>query len=127
MANNKELVTVLTVKTDESQQTIKGLKKEISDLKKQYDSAVIGSEEFERVSKELATAQANLKTVMADGKKTTDAVEGSYNHLAATMAELKKEWKATADEVKRNDLAQQIDAINTEKIWMHLLVISKEM
>lgn len=114
MANNKELVTVLTVKTDESQQTIKGLKKEIADLKKQYDSAVIGSEEFERVSKELATAQANLKTVMADGKKTTDNVEGSYNHLTATMAELKKEWKATADEVKRNDLAQQIDAINTE-------------
>lgn len=114
MANNKELVTVLTVKTDESQQTIKGLKKEIADLKKQYDSAVIGSEEFEKVSKELATAQANLKTVMADGKKTTDAVEGSYNHLAATMAELKKEWKATADEVKRNDLAQQIDAINSE-------------
>lgn len=114
MANNKELVTVLTVKTDESQQTIKGLKKEIADLKKQYDSAVIGSEEFEKVSKELATAQANLKTVMADGKKTTDNVEGSYNHLTATMAELKKEWKATADEVKRNDLAQQIDAINTE-------------
>jgi hypothetical protein len=114
MANKKELVTVLTVKTDESQNTIKGLKKEIADLKKQYDSAVIGSEEFERVSKELATAQANLKTVMADGKKTTDAVEGSYNHLTATMAELKKEWKATADEVKRNELAQQIDAINTE-------------
>lgn len=114
MANQKELVTVLTVKTDESQQTIKGLKREIADLKKQYDSAVIGSEDFERVSRELATAQANLKTVMADGKKTTDAVEGSYNHLTATMAELKKEWKATADEVKRNDLAQQIDAINTE-------------
>lgn len=114
MANNKELVTVLTVKTDESQQTIKGLKKEIADLKKQYDSAVIGSEEFEKVSKELATAQANLKTVMADGKKTTDNVEGSYNHLTATMAELKKEWKATADEVKRNDLAKQIDVINTE-------------
>lgn len=113
MSSEKSIVTVLTVK-DESQQTIKGLKKEIADLKKQYDSAVIGSEEFEKVSKELATAQANLKTVMADGKKTTDAVEGSYNHLTATMAELKKEWKATADEVKRNDLAQQIDAINAE-------------
>lgn len=114
MSSEKSIETVLTVKTDESQQTIKGLKKEIADLKKQYDSAVIGSEEFEKVSKELATAQANLKTVMADGKKTTDNVEGSYNHLTATMAELKKEWKATADEVKRNDLAQQIDAINTE-------------
>lgn len=111
---NKEVVTVLTVKTEQSQNTIKGLKQEIADLKKKLDNAVIGTDEFEQASKELATAQANLKTVLADGKKTTDAVEGSYNHLVATMAELKKEWKATADEVKRNDLGQQIEAINTK-------------
>lgn len=111
---NKEVVTVLTVKTEQSQNTIKGLKQEIADLKKKLDSAVIGTDEFERASKELATAQANLKTVLADGKKTTDAVEGSYNHLVATMAELKKQWRATADEVKRNELGQQIDNINTQ-------------
>lgn len=109
---NKELVTVLTVKTEQSQNTIKGLKKEIADLKKQMDSAIIGSEEFETASRDLANAQAELKSVMADGKKTTDAVEGSYNHLVATMAELKKQWKATADEVKRNELGKQIDSIN---------------
>ena len=111
---NKEVVTVLTVKTEQSQNTIKGLKAEIADLKKKLDTAVIGTDEFERASKELATAQANLKTVLADGKKTTDAVEGSYNHLVATMAELKKQWKATADEVKRNELGQQIDSINSK-------------
>ena len=113
MAKN-EIVNVLTIKTEESQQTIKGLKKEISDLKKQLDNAVIGSEDFERASKELAMAQANLKTVMSDGKKVADNMEGSYNHLVATMAELKKQWKATADEVKRNELGQEIDKINNQ-------------
>lgn len=113
MAKN-EIVNVLTIKTEESQQTIKGLKKEIADLKKSLDNAVIGSEEFEKASKELAMAQAELKTVMADGKKTTDNMEGSYNHLVATMAELKKQWKATADEVKRDELGQQIDSINNQ-------------
>ena len=98
---NKEVVTVLTVKTEQSQNTIKGLKQEIADLKKKLDTAVIGTDEFEQASKELATAQANLKTVLADGKKTTDAVEGSYNHLTATMAELKKQWKECEEIIRK--------------------------
>lgn len=113
MAKN-EIVNVLTVKTEQSQNTIKGLKKEIADLKKNLESAEIGSDKFTQASRDLAKAQADLKTVMADGKKATDAVDGSYNHLVATMAELKKQWKATADEVKRNELGQQIDEINSQ-------------
>lgn len=110
----KEIVNVVTIKTEQSQNTIKGLKKEIADLKKNLESAEIGSDKFTQASKDLAKAQADLKTIMADGKKTTDNVEGSYNHLVATMAELKKEWRATADEVKRNEIGQQIDVINTQ-------------
>lgn len=113
MAKN-EIVNVLTVKTEQSQNTIKGLKKEIADLKKNLESAEIGSDKFTQASRDLAKAQAELKTVMADGKKTTDAIDGSYNHLVATMAELKKEWRATADEVKRNELGKQIDEINSQ-------------
>lgn len=110
----KEIVNVLTVKTEQSQNTIKGLKKEIADLKKTLETAEIGSDKFTQASRDLAKAQADLKTVMADGKKATDAIDGSYNHLVATMAELKKEWKATADEVKRNELGKQIDEINSQ-------------
>lgn len=110
----KEIVNVITIKTEESQNTIKGLKREIADLKKNLDNAVIGSDEFEKASKDLAKAQNDLKTVLADGKKQTDNVEGSYNHLVSTMAELKKEWRATADEVKRNEIGKEIDRINTE-------------
>lgn len=112
--SKKEIVNVITIKTEESQNTIKGLKKEIADLKKTLDNAVIGSDEFEQASRDLAKVQNDLKTVMADGKKTGDAVEGSYNHLVQTMAELKKQWRATADEIKRNEIGQEIDRINSE-------------
>lgn len=110
----KEIVSVLKLETGESKNTIKALKAEIAQLKKSLETAEIGSEEFAQASRDLATAQANLKTVMADGKKVVDAAEGSYNHLVATMAELKKAWKATADEAKRNEIGQQIDVINSK-------------
>ena len=110
----KEIVSVLKVETGQSENTIKALKQEIAQLKKSLETAEIGSEEFAKASRDLATAQANLKTVMADGKKAVDAADGSYNHLVATMAELKKQWKATADEAKRNEIGQQIDVINSK-------------
>lgn len=110
----KEIVSVLKIETGQSENTIKALKAEIAQLKKSLETAEIGSEEFAQASRDLATAQANLKTVMADGKKVVDAAEGSYNHLVATMAELKKAWKATADEAKRNEIGKQIDEINTK-------------
>ena len=113
MAKN-EIVNVLTIKTEESQKTIKGLKKEISDLKKILDNAVIGSDEFEKASKDLAAAQNTLKSALNGNKQTTEALAGSYDALVAEMAELKKEWRATADEAKRNDLGVQIDNINNQ-------------
>lgn len=112
--SQKEIVTVLKVNTENSGNNIKSLKQEIAQLKKSLESAEIGSEEFAKASRDLAIAQANLKTVMADGKKVVDAADGSYNHLVATMAELKKQWKATADEAKRNEIGKQIDEINTK-------------
>lgn len=107
-----EIKKVLEVDTGESTKSIKQLRDEIKRLKTEYESAEIGSEKFERASNDLAIAQADLKTALVDGKKATDNAEGSYNHLAATMAELKKQWRATADEVKRNELGAQIDSIN---------------
>ena len=113
MAKN-EIVNVLTIKTEQSQQTIKGLKKEISDLKKTLDNATIGSEQFEQASKELAQAQKSLKTAMSGQKQEVTALAGSYDALVAEMAELKKEWRATADEAKRNSLGAEIEKINTQ-------------
>lgn len=109
-----DVVTVLKIETGESENTIKSIKKEISDLKKALENAEIGSEEFAKASKDLADAQQRLKTVMDSTKQTVSAAEGSYDALVATMAQLKKEWRATADEAKRNEIGAQIDAINTQ-------------
>lgn len=113
MAQN-EIVNVLTIKTEESQRTIKGLKKEIADLKKILDNAVIGSEEFEQASRDLKVAQNELKAAMTGQKQTVDALDGSYDALVQEMAKLKKEWRATADVAKRNEIGQQIEIINNQ-------------
>ena len=113
MAKN-EIVNVLTIKTEESQKTIKGLKKEIADLKKVLENTTIGTEEFDKASKELVAAQLELKTAMSGNKQQTEALAGSYDYLVAEMAKLKKEWRATADEAKRNEIGKEIDNINTQ-------------
>lgn len=113
MAQN-EIVNVLTIKTEDSQKTIKSLKKEISDLKKVLDNAVIGTEEFEQANRDLKVAQNELKAAMTGQKQSVDALDGSYDALVQEMAKLKKEWRATADVVKRDDLGKQIDNINDQ-------------
>ena len=110
----KEIVSVLKVNTADSEKTIKGLREEIKSLKTQLESAEIGSEQFTEASKALALAQNELKDAMTATKATVENADGSYNALVQTMSELKKEWRATADEVKRNELGQQIDNINTQ-------------
>ena len=112
--SNKEILTTIQIKTEQSEKTIKQLKEEIKSLKGTLDEAVIGSDEFKQASKELADAQNALKTAMSEGKTVIENVDGSYNALVATMAELKKEWRATADEVRRNELGSQIDDINNQ-------------
>lgn len=113
MAQN-EIVNVITVKTNNSENTIKALKAEIAQLKKELDRATIGSDEFKKASNELSAAQKQLKDALAQTKQTAGAVDGSYDALVATMAQLKKEWRATADEVKRNNIGKQINDINNQ-------------
>lgn len=110
----QDIVTTLKVNTGESEKTIKQLKDEIKYLKKSLEEATIGSDAFEQASQELAQAQNELKSVLDSTKKSVQDAEGSYNALSKQMSELKKEWKATNDEAKRNQLGEQIDKINNE-------------
>lgn len=110
----KEAVTSLRVETGESEKTIKQLRDEIKGLKKSLEEATIGSDAFEQASKELSQAQNELKSVLDSTKQSVQDAEGSYNALSKQMSELKKEWKATNDEARRNELGQQIDKINNE-------------
>lgn len=91
-----------------------GLRTEIKTLRDSLVTLDEGSQEYNDTVKQLQDAQDKLNSVMAAGKKSGDAAEGSYDHLVATMAKLKKEWRATTDVAKRDDLGKQIKAINDE-------------
>lgn len=113
MAQN-EIVKILRVETQGSERTVKSLKDEISSLKDALLNVEQGTEQYDNIVKQLRTDQEDLTRVMNAGKKDVEALEGSYNYLVKTMSELKKEWRATTDEVRRNQLGQEIDNINTQ-------------
>ena len=110
-----EVITpIIKVDVGESQQTVKGLKKEINDLKDRILNLTKGSDEYNAAVEELQDNQRRLNEVMALTKKEAVAVEGSYDALTHQMALLRKEWKATADEARRNEIGQQIAEINAQ-------------
>lgn len=110
-----EVITpVIKVDVGESQQTVKGLKKEISELKDRILNLTKGTDEYNEAVVQLQERQRTLNEVMALTKKEAVAVEGSYDALTHQMALLRKEWKATADEARRNEIGQQIAEINAQ-------------
>lgn len=113
MAQN-EIVKILKVQTGDSQRTVKGLKDEISALKDALLNTQQGTQQYDDIVKQLRQDQEDLTRVMNASKQDVEALEGSYNHLVNTMAQLKKEWRATTSEARRNELGQQIDSINTK-------------
>lgn len=105
---------VIEIRTGDSEQTVKGLKKEISDLRDSILNLEKGTEAYEDAVSKLQADQRKLNEVMALTKKEATALEGSYDALVHQMAQLKKEWRATNDEAKRNELGKQIDTINSQ-------------
>lgn len=109
-----EIKKVITVDLGNTTTSLRDYRKHIEDLKGsllQLDSA---SEEYQKIAQEVVNEQDKLNEVMQVGKKTTDAADGSYNKLTQTMAELKKQWRATADEAERAELGKQILGINNQ-------------
>lgn len=109
-----EIKKVVTVDLGNTSTSLKEYKKHIDDLRGSLLQLDETSEDYNKVAKEIATEQNKLNEVMKVGKQTTDAADGSYNKLTQTMAELKKQWKATADEAERADLGKQILSINNQ-------------
>lgn len=106
-----ERVEILEIDTGNSEQTLKELKDEVKALRQELDGCTIGSDKFKSTLDELTAAQTKLKNAT---KTSNDALEGSYDALTQKMADLRKQWKATADEAERADLGQQIADINNQ-------------
>lgn len=105
---------VLTVDTGGAITNLKEFKKHLDDLKGTLLGLEEGTEEYKKVAEELRSGQQKLNDVMYESKKNSEGLEGSYDALVVKMRELKKEWRATADEGKRNDLGKQILDINNQ-------------
>lgn len=110
----EEFVPVIKIETDDAQMSVDKLKKRISSLKDEILNLDKGTDEYVRSVTELQNAQRRLDEVMSLTKKTATALDGSYDSLVHKMSLLKKEWRATNDEAKRNELGRQIEAINTQ-------------
>lgn len=109
-----EIKKVISVDLGNTSTSLKDYKKHIDQLRGSLLQLDETSEEYVKISKEIKTEQDKLNEVMKVGKINTDAAEGSYNQLAQTMSELKKQWKATADEAERANLGKQILDINNQ-------------
>ena len=110
----EEIRKILTVDLGNTATTLKDYKKHIDDLRASLLQLDETSEEYKKISQQIKNEQDKLNEVMKAGKYDVDQEEGSYNLLAKTMSELKKEWKATGDEARRAKLGQQILDINNQ-------------
>lgn len=106
----KKVIDVSIQGTD----SLNTLIKQIDELSKKLETLDKSSQEYKDILAILAKNQAKLSSAMKGVKKDADDAEGSYNALSKRMSSLRKEWKATNDEAKRNELGKEISSINTE-------------
>ena len=96
--------SVIKIETGESEQSVKGLKQEINDLRDHILNLERGTQEYDDAVQQLQSDQRKLNEVMSLTKRDATALDGSYDALTYKMSQLKKEWKSTNDEARRNEL-----------------------
>lgn len=107
MAIKKETI----LQFDAGTKSLKELRNELKELKKQLEDTTIGSQEYQDALQEITERQTQLATIT---KSSVEDMEGSYNALNKKLAELRTQWKATNDESKRNELGSQMAEINDQ-------------
>lgn len=121
-----EDVNVLELSTGKSVANIKELRDYIKDLKAALNDEGKTLQENAKDAEDLRAAQDALKNAMyATTKSAGDYIKesqqllsvdnqlnGSYNDLVKTLADLKSAWRSTTDEAARADLTAEIKRVN---------------
>ena len=107
-------VEVIRVDTGKAVDNLKELNEYIKELKKTMNEAKIGSGEFKQAQDELDKVIVKQKQIMNGAANENKAAAGSFNALSNQLRELKEAWKATADEVKRDELGKQINDVKAQ-------------
>lgn len=110
MAKQKQ--AVIQIQTSDAQKSLNDLRKQINDTKAALYTLQEGTDEYNDKLQELGYAQDELSSFMAKTRQGCSALEGSYNALSYQMGILKQAYHETNDEIKRSELATQINAIN---------------
>ena len=114
MAANDEYVVGIRTEVYESEETMQSLKNRIKSLQDEILNLDKDTEKYNKTLEELQKASQKYNETITLTKKTAFALEGSYDALTQKMSLLKKEWRATNDESRRNELGKQIADINTQ-------------
>lgn len=132
MAAETETISILNISTGDAVKNVKDLRDNIKELKKQlneFEGDLNDPKEMEEYQDKLEQLKLNQNALKDAMYATTgsfkDVIEGAkgttetYNSLVHTMADLKAQLRntdvSTKDGVKRfNDLAKQIDNVNTK-------------
>lgn len=93
-------------------ESVADLKKQIRELQDEKVRLISTNQDVTQTEQKLAEANKMLADVMGKTKKESVALEGSYDAMSKKMAELKKEYHATADAMRRAELAPQIKSLN---------------
>lgn len=108
MAKENQIAVEVVTKSD----SIAGMREEIKGFRKALEEASIAGGDVTEATQKLNAAQDELRNVMKLGTKSVEDADDSYNTLTRTMAQLKEQWRAATDEVKRDELGKQIAGIN---------------
>lgn len=108
MAKENQIAVEVVTKSD----SIAGMREEIKGFRKALEEASIAGGDVTEATQKLNAAQNELRNVIKLGTKSVEDADDSYNTLTRTMAQLKEQWRAATDEVKRDELGKQIAGIN---------------
>ena len=107
-------IEIIRIDTKEAVTNLSELKDYIKDLKETMNEAKIGSDEFKQAQNELDKVVVQQKQIMKGAANEFKAAEGSFNDLNNQLRGLKEAWKATGDEMKRNELGKQINEVKAK-------------
>ena len=94
---------------DAGTKSLKDLRNELKELKKTLEETTIGSQDYQDTLQEITERQQQLASIT---KSSVSDMEGSYNALVKELANLRKEWRETNDEARRNELGEQMAGLN---------------
>ena len=106
-----ELTDILKI-TDTT--SLKDFRDKIAELREEISRLKLEGKDYTEQAQKIDVVQKHLNEVMTSSKKYTTDAEGSFNALNARLRQLKEEWKATADSMRRDELTEQIKEVKGE-------------